>query len=160
LLPWFVVGVFGQVITWPLGFIQRAKGDARWIILSQSHLNLLHLALVYFLVYAFGIKAVAWAFALATYVHGFVVYAIARRLSGFKWSFTVLNLGLLASVLVACGFAMQALADGLIEVALGAIVTAVTCVISLRGISSRLGGDHRFVKLAVRLPGGRLVCGV
>jgi PST family polysaccharide transporter len=160
LLPWFVVGVFGQVITWPLGFIQRAKGDARWIILSQSHLNVLHLVLTYFLVYAFGIKAAAWAFALATYVHGFVVYAIARRLSGFNWSLTVVNLVLLAGALVTSGFVMQALANGLATVALGTIITAATCVVSLRGISSRLGGGHRMVKLAVKFPGGRLVCGV
>jgi enterobacterial common antigen flippase len=160
LLPWFVVGVFGQVITWPLGFIQRAKGDARWIFLSQSHLNLLQLALTYFLVCAFGIQAAAWAFALATCGHGLVVYAIARRLSGFKWSFTVVNLVLLSGALIISGFILQAVSNGLVEIALGAIATAVSCVVSLRGISARLGGEHRVVRMALRLPGGRLLCGV
>ena len=160
LLPWFVVGVFGQVLTWPLGFIQRAKGDPRWIFLSQSHLNLLHLVLAYVLISAFGIRAAAWAFALATYVHGFVVYAIARRLSAFRWHPVVVNLILTAGAFVVCGFAVQALAGGVIGVGLGAVITLATCVVSLRGISSRLGDGHRIVKLAIRFPGGRLVCGV
>lgn len=159
LLPWFVVGVFGQVITWPLGYIQRAKGDARWIFLSQSHLNLLHLALAFILIYAFGLRAAAWAFALATYIHGFVVYAIARRLSRFDWNVTVVNLILLAGALVTIGFGAQALTDGVVELALGATATAATCLISLRGISSRLGASHRIVKMALKFPGGRLACG-
>ena len=122
-------------------------------------MNLLHLALVYVLVSAFGMRAAAWAFALATCVHGLVVYAIARRLSAFKWNPAVVNLMLIAGALVICGFTTQALASGLVGIGLGAIITVATCVVSLRGISARLGDSHRIVKLAVRFPGGRLLCG-
>jgi hypothetical protein len=73
---------------------------------------------------------------------------------------TVVNLVMLAGALVTSGFVIQALSNGLVTVALGTIITAATCVVSLRGISSRLGGGHRMIKLAVKFPGGRLVCGV
>ena len=72
----------------------------------------------------------------------------------------VVNLILTAGAFVVCGFAVQALAGGVIGVGLGAVITLATCVVSLRGISSRLGDGHRIVKLAIRFPGGRLVCGV
>lgn len=159
LLPWLAVGIFAQVITFPLGFIQRAKGKIGWILLSQSHINFLHLSLALVMIRAYGVEAAAWAFVLATYVHGLVTLGIARHLSKFVWSAPSAHLGLSAVILVGAGFATQILTRGILELVLGGLLTAVASVISMRGILSRLGSSHRIVKMALKFPGGRLACG-
>ena len=160
LLPWLSIGIFGQMISFPLGFIQRAKGRIGWILVSQTHLNLLNLVLALFLIRAFGLIAAAWAFALAAYIHGLVVFAIARHLSKFAWTPISARLVLSAAGLISAGFTAQMLTNVFLGLGLGALLTTSACVFSLRGISSRLGASHRMVKMALKLPGGRLVCGL
>ncbi|MCX6966278.1 MAG: O-antigen translocase [Verrucomicrobia bacterium] len=159
MLPWLAVGVFGQVITFPLGFIQRAKGRAGWIYVSQTHLNALHLVLAVILIRTYGVTAAAWAFAATTYLHGIVVFCIARRLSNFSWTAQLALLILTASGIIGAGFAAQMLAKGLWAFALGSFLTTGAVLFSLRGISSRLGESHRIVQFAMKFPGGRLACG-
>jgi PST family polysaccharide transporter len=160
LLPWLAVGIFGQVITFPLGFIQRAKGRSGWIYVSQTHLNLLNLMLALVMIRAYGVVAAAWAFAITTYIHGLVVFGIARRLSKFAWTVPSARLALIASGLIGVGFAAQMLTGGIVKLVLGVVVTAAGCLFSLRGVASRLGAHHPIVKLALKLPGGRLACGL
>lgn len=161
LLPWLAIGIFGQVITFPLGYIQRAKGRVGWIVVSQTHLNLLSLVLTLVMMHAYGVVAAAWSFALTTYLHGLVVFGIARRLSKFAWTSSSVRLALSAAgMMVMAGFVTQMLTDGLLELVLGALLTTGACVFSLRGISVRLGATHRIVKMALRIPGGRFACGL
>lgn len=160
LLPWLAIGVFAQVMTFPLGFIQRAKGRGGWIIASQTHLNLLHVLLCLALVPRFGVVAAAWAFALAAYWHGLAVWAIARRLSAFRWGQTCVLLAASASAIVGLALALQQFMTGWLRLATGMSITVGGLLFSLRGITARLGAEHRLVKMALKLPGGRLACGL
>ena len=160
LLPYAAVGVFGQVITYPLGFVQRAKGKTGWIFISQTHVNFLNFVLALVMIPPFGIVAAAWAFALTTYIHGLVVFGIAHRLSNFALTAQSARLLLSAAGIIGIGFAAQALTNGLVEFFLGVLITVLGSLFSLRGISSRLGTEHRVVKIVIKLPGGRTVCGL
>ena len=108
----------------------------------------------------FGIVAAAWAFALTTYIHGLVVFGIAHRLSNFALTAQSARLLLSAAGIIGIGFAAQALTNGLVEFFLGVLITVLGSLFSLRGISSRLGTEHRVVKIVIKLPGGRTVCGL
>jgi hypothetical protein len=130
------------------------------MFVSQSHLHLLHLTLAVVMIQAYGVVAAAWAFSISTYVHLVVVFAIARRLSNFAWTRPLGFLVLLAAAIIGAGLAVQGAFDGLAEVALGTFVTLIGCLVSLRGISSRLGANHRWVKLAAKFPGGSAACGL
>jgi antigen flippase len=160
LLPWLAIGIFGQVITFPLGFIQRAKGRVGWIVVSQTHLNFLNLVLALLMIRAYGVAAAAWAFALTTYLHGLVVFGIARRLSRFAWTVASARLAWSAAGLITAGFAVQLFTKGFWEFLLGAFLTSVAGLYSLRGIAARLGAAHRIVKMALSFPGGRFACGL
>ncbi len=159
LLPWMALGVFGQVITFPLGYIQRAKGKARWIFLSMSHFYVLNFVLVLTMISAHGVVAVVWASALAIYIHGIVVFAIARRLSGFAWTVPAMRLVLLAAGAIGAAFITQMLANEIARFLLGLLLAAIGSLFSLRRVSRRLGEDHRIVKAILKLPGARLACG-
>jgi len=158
LLPWFVIGVFGQVISIPLGMIQMAKGATKWIYFGRTEVNVVGLGLTMLLINNHGLAGVAWAFALYTFFHGAVVFGIARRLSKFAWTPAVARLLLFAAGMIGAAFVAQKLTNGLFNLALVAIITGAACLTSLRGISLRLGENHRIVKMALKFPGGRLVC--
>lgn len=64
LLPWLVLGVFGRVISWPMGFIQLAMGASRWFMATETIFIALQAALVLWLVPAYGVVGAAYAFAL------------------------------------------------------------------------------------------------
>jgi enterobacterial common antigen flippase len=159
LLPWLAVGVFAQLITFPMGYIQRAKGQYKWIYVSQTHVNLLNLVLAYVLITRYGVIAASWAFALTTCIHGLVTFGIARHLSDFAWSRCSMRLILAAATIISSSYVSQMLADGVTGYAIGALITAAGCIFSLRGIYSRLGADHRLVKMALKIPGGNFACG-
>jgi len=160
LLPYAAIGVFGQVITYPMGFIQRAKGRSGWIYVSQTHVNLLGLILGLILIPTYGVVAAAWAFALTTYIHGLVVFGIARHISGFAWTGQSIRLALSASGLIGAGYAAHMFTSGPLAILLGMLLTAVAVLFSLRGIASRLGANHRIVGIALKFPGGRFACGL
>ena len=160
LLPWFIVGVFGQVLTWPMGFIQRAKGRSRWIFLSQTHLNVWNLLLVFTLTRCFGLSGTAWGFALAIYIHGVLAFAIAHHLSEFTWTRHSVRLALYATLLVSAAVSAQALVAGPKELVIAGLLTGTACFVSLRGVAARLGHEHRVTKLILKLPGARLACGL
>ena len=160
LLPWFVIGVFGQIISYPLGFIQRAKGKSGWIVVSQTHLNLLLVILTLFMVKTYGLNAAAWAFTITTYVHGLVVFGIARHLTRFMWGASSAKLAMISGSLIIVGLAAQIFTEAWGALSIGALVTISAFLLSLRGVSSRLGEGHRIVQMALKLPGGRLACGL
>jgi len=160
LLPWFVLGIFGRVVSLPLGYILLAKGASRWFAVTETASSAVLLGLTVLLLRAFGLWGVALAFAVlyALYCLGMVV--LTRHLTGFFWSPAAIRLLIVASVLVAIGFATQRWIPGIIGLATGSVVTVVSCLFTLRGVASRLGPEHSIVKYVCRIPWGRLACGI
>lgn len=159
-LPWLVVGIFVQMISFPLGFIQRAKGSSAWIYISQTHVNLQHLILAISMYWVFGFVAMAWAFALTTCLHGVFTLLIARHLSRFTWSPSTLFLAAAASLLIAAVFAAKVFTTGYTQTTVGALLTMAACVVSLRGLASRVGPNHRLIRFILKIPAGNLICGI
>ena len=160
LLPWFVVGIFGRIVSWPMGFILLAKAASRWFAATETVSNLLYLGLSILLLHFLGLWGVALAFAglYASYTLGML--CVTSYLCGFRWTAGVLRLLIAAFCLVAAGFCAQRWITGSPALIIGGFLTAITCLFSLRGIAARLGACHRLVRLACRLPYGRQVCGI
>ena len=58
LMPWFVFGVYGMIIMFPLGMIQRAKAATKWMYFGQTEANLGHMLLAVLLIPNFGLIGV------------------------------------------------------------------------------------------------------
>ena len=157
LLSWFAVGVFVQIVTWPLGMVQRAKGSSRWIVVSQTNLNVLHIAFVAVGLRWFGLPSVAWAFALSGAIHGFFVRFIAGRLAHYSMSkncLTTLSISVLA--VTGCLAARPSLQTWVgIAVALAVLTGSV--VFCLRGVFRATGPDTSLARRLARLPGSALL---
>lgn len=160
LLPWFVMGIFGQVVSWPMGFTLAAKGAGGWYVAVESCANFLRLCLSIILLRWLGLWGAALAIPLLYVVHTTFLLWICRRLTGFRWATAALKLMAMSASLVLAGFAVQKWIPGYLALAAGAFLTAVASLLSLRGVANRLGSDHRIVLLAFKIPGVRFACGL
>jgi PST family polysaccharide transporter len=160
LLPWFVLGIFGRVLSWPMAFIMLAKGEGRWFALSETAVSILHLSLIFCFMRAFGLWGVALAFAVLYFAYTIMVYFISRRLTGFAWTSAAIRLFATSFALVLAGFGIQKWIHGVPGCVLGLVLTAAASMLTLRGISSRLGDGHRLVRMILKLPCGRHLCGI
>ena len=160
LLPWFVVGIFGSIILYPMGFIQRAKGAVRCIYIGQSWANLSNLILGCIFIPSVGILGAAYAYLLSIALHSPVVFLIARHLSGFAWTRASFRLVAASCGLIVAGLVIKTLPGHIMPWSSGMILVGIACILSLRGIAARLGSNHRMVRIVGNLPGGRMLCGL
>jgi len=158
LLAVLVLGCFGQILGWPLGFIARAKGAARWILASETALIALHLALIFALMPHFGLWGVALAFALFYLCYTLTMLWVAHRLSGFRWSRAALRLAGIATGFVVISFISNRLLSDVTARIMGGVLTLGASLLSARGIALRLGPEHRLVKAVSWLPGWEILC--
>lgn len=147
LMPWFILGVFGRVVSWPLGFIQLAKGASRVFVLTETTTMALWLVLVLVLVPPFGVVGTAYAFALVYVFYTLVMLGFSRNLIGFHWSHTVKQLLVLSSVMVALSFGLTFMAHGWIADVGGGLLTLVGSIVSLRGLGQRVGRTNRISRV-------------
>lgn len=155
LLPWMALGVFGQVVSWPLGFVQIATGAGRWFATTETITALIWALLVYVMVQYSGIVGAGYAIAAIYSIHVVVNIWVARRLIGFSWSRETCQLLLASATFVAAAFVSRLLPAGIVSLGVGSLLTFAGALFSIRGLAQRLGGGHRLVRLVLLVPGGR-----
>lgn len=153
LLPWLALGVFGQVVSWPLGFVQLAMGASRWFAATQTIFGAIQALLTLWLVERSGIVGSAYAFAAT---HGFYAAAmlwVTGELIGFSWSREARKLILVSAAFVAAAFVARLLPSDLASLIAGGTLTLAGALFSLRGLVSRLGDGNRLLKWLLVVPG-------
>jgi len=158
LLQWFVLGVMLQVVAWPLGFIQRAKGASFWMYLSQSEAYVVLLGLsIGLLHYYDDVVGVAIALPCMYAVHLAITVLIARHLSSFRYTAQSMRLQTSAVGLTLVSFSVQRWLPYHCSLAIGVLITLAGVYFSLRGIVQRVGDEHRAVRFIRSLPGGKFI---
>lgn len=155
LLPWFVIGVFGRIISWPMGFIMLAKGEGRWFALSETVANALHLLLVIWLIRLTGLWGASLAFAILYFLYSLLVYLISNHLTNFSCSKKVIQLILIGIFLFTTGFLIQHTTQDWTTLIIGLILTFGTSIFTIRGICALLGENHRLIAAICKIPGLR-----
>ena len=159
LIPWFLIGVFGRVISWPLGYIQLAKGAVRWFFATQTLFAVLHVLLVYSFVSRFGLDGVAYAFAILYCIHVPVIRWVGGRLLGYRWSSDALRLIATSAVAVILAITVSKVLSGWTAIVVGVGIAAVASLACIKGLASRLGREHRLVRAIARVPGAERLLG-
>jgi antigen flippase len=95
ILRWICLGTILQVVTWPMGFIIVAKAKQVLFIGCELAWTIVSLGLAWLCVSHFGLDGVGIAFFGSYIFHGFLIHAVVRRLSGFRWSVGNIRTGLL-----------------------------------------------------------------
>jgi PST family polysaccharide transporter len=154
LLPWLGLGVFGQMICWPIGWISGAKGLKRWIITIETVSNIIRLLLSVAAIRWFGIKGLAISVPILNFfVFLPMTFWMGHRLTGFRWSKQVLRLFGNSCAVVGLVFALSFIPWGWgAKLGCGMILTMASSVYAFRGVALRVGEDHRLVQLIKKTP--------
>jgi PST family polysaccharide transporter len=151
LLPWYALGIFGRVTSWPLGFVLLARHDAKTFIATEICFALLWVGLTQVGMVLSGLVGVAWSFCALYAIYNAGIMATVGARAGIRWDVATTRLVLLSLALFAAVAASQWLPNPWGWVVGGAGVFAAG-IASLRGLAFRLGRDHRLVRRVSGLP--------
>jgi PST family polysaccharide transporter len=106
-LRWICLGMALRVVAWPMGYIVLAKGARAIFFWTEVAATVVHVALAFVFVRLFGVTGATMAFTGLYIWHGFLIYVIVNRLTGFRWSAAncrtgIVFLPLIALVFVGC----------------------------------------------------------
>lgn len=85
-LRWIGLGMALRVISWPMGYIIVAKNRQSIFFGAELAWTVVNIGLSWSCIRALGLAGAGMAFFGSYVFHGLMVYVIARRLSGFRWS--------------------------------------------------------------------------
>lgn len=159
-LAWMTLGVFGRVVSWPMGYIQMAMNAKRWYLATETSFILFQAALVTWWVPRQGAMGAAYAFAVSYAVYTIAMAWLGHRLIAFRWSPAVLRMMLVSGGLVGLTLAANRLLPDVPAMALSGMLAFVGGIWCLRGLAQRLGPGHKVTVLSQRVPGLRSLIGI
>lgn len=152
-LAWMILGVFGRVVSWPLGYIQVAMNAKRWYLATELFFIAFQAALVAWWVPRYGAAGAAYAFFACFVVYFAVMVLVARHLLGFRHSRPAARLIALSTLLLAAAMLAGRWLGELPALVFGALLTFASGFWCLRELAQRVGYGHRLIRLALRVPG-------
>ena len=151
LLPWYALGIFGRVTSWPLGFVMLARQQSKTFIVAEVCFGGLWIGLTQLGVAVSGLVGVAWAFCALYAIYNVVVLLIVGRGGAVRWQYATVRLVVLSLALFG-GVALTRLLPDPWNYAAGGAGVIVAGVSALRGLAACLGRDHRLVRRVARSP--------
>jgi PST family polysaccharide transporter len=135
LLRWICIGMALRVVCWPMGFIVLAKGAQGTFLWTEVAATVVHVGSAWMFVRWFSVEGAAAAFFLLYVWHGFVIYAVVRRLSGFRWSTPNIKLGMVFLPLTAGVFASAYVLPPGIATSVGVVAALASGIYALRTLA-------------------------
>lgn len=146
-LRWQILGDVLKVASWPLGFVILAAGDGRTFFWTEAAAFGLMGAITAAFAPAFGLQTAGVAYLAMYALYLPLVYALARRRIGFRWSGAVVWLA--AVTFVACaGLAVLATITKWV-VPVGCLAAAVFAMYSLAHLSRMAGMLERLGRVGL-----------
>lgn len=149
---WFVLGVFGQVVSWPLGFVQIARGLSRSFIVTQTLFNGLHFGLSILCYRSFGLVGLGIAYPSLYVVYTVCMLFYTRRTIDLRWSRETIRLVSCIGSLVALGFVIATFGSGYISNLIGFLLATGGGLYCTRELIHRLPKNHRIARILGKLP--------
>jgi len=131
-----------RIVAWPMSFIVMAKGARGAFVWTEGAANVVHVGLAIVAVRRFGLTGAGIAF-LGLYVfYACLVYAVVRRISGFRWSAANRKTGLLFLSSIAVVFCSFYVIPTLWAAVLGAVMAVFSGLYSLHVLLHLLSEDQ------------------
>lgn len=152
LLPFFAIGVFVRLVSWPIGFVLLAKSLSLAFSAIASIFQVAQLALTFIFLAYFGLAGAAAAFAGAEALALVLYYFAARRACSYGPSLAVVRLFTIGSAFMLAAYLIFILTGGAFNLAIGIFFTVLASVYGISSISRKLPPDHRLMSLLRGLP--------
>lgn len=131
-LRWVCLGMALRVVTWPMGYIVVARGEHRLFLVTELAWTVVNIGLSYVGVRLFGLPGTGIAYFLSYVFHAVLIYAIARRLNGYRMASMSLRMITSYSLLIGVCFAAFELLPPGWAWPLGGAALLAACAGSLR----------------------------
>jgi enterobacterial common antigen flippase len=92
ILRWQILGVLLQVVSWPMGFMLRAKGDGKLFLLTELFANIMHLSLAWIGITHFGLTGIGIAFFIMNILYWLAIFMVITFKYGFSFESKVTQL--------------------------------------------------------------------
>lgn len=137
-----------------------ALGKSLWYFFTETFGNILHIPIDLGRIDESGFGRSFCRLFLLYVLYTAVVYCVARRLIGFRWSAETRLLFLVLLPIVATAFLVGRLLPLWPATIFGVVATVSASIFCLRELIKRIGPQHRIVRMACRVPGMRIACGL
>jgi O-antigen/teichoic acid export membrane protein len=131
ILDWQLLGDFFKVLAWPMGFITLAKGKGNLFIMTELCWNIIFYSGVYFGWKLFGIQITGISFLISYILYTCIIFCVAYKLVGFKWSGRVIQYCIVFIFLLSCCFFAVRNIHSLWRYALCGLISLVAILFSL-----------------------------
>jgi len=132
ILRWVCLGMMLRVVSWPMGFIVVAKGAQTIFFWTEFAANAIHVGLAWLFVIQFGIAGSGAAFCALYLWYGVSIYAVVRRLSGFRFSALTQKISNLFLPLTAVVFGGFYVLPFWVATSIGMVAVLVSSIYSIR----------------------------
>lgn len=104
LLQWICLGMALRVVSWPLGYILVAGNRRITFVLTELAWTLVNVGLTWLCLQRYGLVGAGAAFLVSYAFHWALVYALARRINGFRYAPQTRRAGLIVLTAIASTF--------------------------------------------------------
>ena len=132
ILRWICLGMALRVITWPMGFIIVAKGKQTLFFGAELAWTVVNVSLAWLCVKYYGLNGAGMAFFGSYVFHALMIYPIARKLSGFRWSAENRKTGLIFVSMIAVVFCSFYVLPPLLAIGVGTLAVILSGAYSIR----------------------------
>lgn len=152
LLPWFVVGCFVRVISWPLGFAVLAAGKKKTYAAIETLFNLGHLFVLIPAIQLYGLKGGSIAYVLCYVGYCIGVHSVVSSSISFRWAKSVKGMIWVYSSIILVGLSIVLVNNPIGTSLFGALVVLLTGFEGGLGLVRRLGTTHRVSRILLKFP--------
>lgn len=138
---WQILGVFLQVVSWPLGYVIIAKGKSILFTLVELAAGVVNVGLILLCMKMWKLEGVGIAYALLYLFHTAFMVVVVWWLTGFRWSATALKILAPAVLILGVIFGCTRFLPERWSMGIGLVATAMAGVVSLLALQELLGVD-------------------
>jgi PST family polysaccharide transporter len=142
ILRWICLGAMLQVISWPMGFIIIAKAKRLLFVLCEVAWGIVSIGLAWICIAHFGLVGTGIAFFGSYVFHAGMLYVVAGRLSGFRWSKHSRSAGLVSLSMTAAVFCGFYLLPPRLSVTFGFLATILHLIYSVRSLTRLFSSEE------------------
>jgi PST family polysaccharide transporter len=136
---WQILGVFLQVLSWPLSYLLAAKGKSLLYGTAELAFGLVNVALVLLCMKRWELEGVGVSFALSYLFYAIMLAVITWRITGFRWSATALKILLPAILILLATLGCTRFLPARWSMGVGLAATAAAGVVAVLALQNLLG---------------------
>ena len=139
IIRWQILGVVLQVVSWPIAYVQLAKGKGKLYVVTETIQASVGLFFLFVAMRLWKLEGIGISVALAGFIMTFYYLILGRKLSGFAFSKNCLQVLVPSLLAVAAGFLSVRTLPTTWGMATGVLLATAASILSVWALQRLLG---------------------